>query len=292
MQGTFVVPDEDSEYESEPTDLIGRAVEIMKRCGPESFIDLTEETTLHPVETQKQEEVSREEVGGDDLARKDDEAGGEHETEEQQEGIERGEAGEHDESPEHETEERVEEDETVLPDGISEIRDHEEVAYEISAVEETVQDLIVETADNDATDSVINGDATTEPITENLDLSSSSESSVVDADITLVDLDEVNEPSQDACPASPSTPNKKRKAEEMSTDEVEDVVALPPLLISDPSPVIPEPIVVIPLNNSQEEPRPIKRFHGAAGKVGYAALGTLVGGIAIFTTLVASGPTF
>lgn len=259
----------------------------MKRCGPEPFIDLTQETTLHPVETQKQEE---EEVSHEDV--KEDDGAGEHETEEQQEDIEREEVGDQNEI--EETEERGGEEETVPDEIAKEILDSEgeEVAHDISTVQEAAQDLPIEMAEIDATDSV-NEDTTANLVMKTLDAPSPLASPAVDADTTLVDLDGVNEPSQDAFPPSPSTPSKKRKAEEISTDEVDDVVSLPPLPIGEPSPVAHEPIIVIPLDAEQEEqPRPVKRFHGTAGKVGYAALGGLVGGIAIFTTLVASGPTF
>lgn len=137
--------------------------------------------------------------------------------------------------------------------------------------------------------------------------SAASTSPVIDADATLLDLDDLQEanphepapedpnveehkPLLESSPQGPEpeevrfTPDegsRKRKVDEMSTAE-------PEALCPSPS----EATSPLPFQDGQEAlDRPVKRVQTVAGKLGMAALGGLVGGIAIFTTLVASGPT-
>jgi hypothetical protein len=88
---------------------------------------------------------------------------------------------------------------------------------------------------------------------------------------------------------SPPTHGKKRTAEEM--------MEAPQTPVMKQVPVGEEAVKTLPTpddspSTTPETKRPAKRLRKVANVVGLAALGGIAGSLALFTSLVASGPTF
>lgn len=283
IRGTFMVPDDDSADEiEEATDLVGRAIGIMQRCGIGSspVIDLTMESVPLPVT-----EPSPTDGAGREIDLETSKAF-------TQEVVNEGPA----ERTEQFREEVLEDEPPQVPETQTSSEDLPTETFGDSVITESLDEGDTELAFD--VQSNFDAEAEIDPelgvIDEDGDspVSGTTSDLLIDADATLVEMEGPGEPNLEESPSSPVEASRKRKADEISTDDTEDV-EVPLLPYSELPPTSREAIVPILLDDESEyESRPAKRLQTTAGKVGFAALGGLVGGLAIFTTLVASGPTF